>query len=43
MYSTTIDAFNYAAVFGVMLGLAIILQVENVAKISVKFVRRWKK
>jgi len=43
MYTTTIESFNYAMVFGCMLGIYILIQFETVATESVKFIRRFKK
>lgn len=42
MYTTTIETFNYAMVFGCMLGIYIMIQFESVASQSMKFIRRFK-
>lgn len=42
MYTMTIEPFNYALVFGSMLGVAILIMLERMASTAVTFMRGWK-
>ena len=42
VYELTIAPFNYAAVFGSMLGIAFIVLLENLASNAVTFVKGWR-
>lgn len=42
VYELTIEPFNYAAVFGSMLGVAMIVLLENLASNAVTFVKGWR-
>lgn len=42
VYEMTIQPFNYSAVFGSMLGLALIVLLENLATNAVTFVKGWR-
>lgn len=42
VYEMTIQPFNYSAVFGSMLGLALIVLLENLSTNAVTFVKGWR-
>lgn len=42
VYEMTVEPFNYAAVFGTMLGIAFVVLLENMASNAVTFVRGWR-
>ena len=42
VYELTITPFNYAAVFGSMLGVVFIVLLENLASNAVTFVKGWR-
>ena len=42
VYEMTIAPFNYAAVFGSMLGIALIVLLENLSTNAVTFVKGWR-
>ena len=42
VYELTITPFNYAAVFGSMLGIAFIVLLESMASNAVTFVKGWR-
>ena len=42
VYELTIEPFNYAAVFGTMLGVAFIVLLEELATNAVTFVKGWR-
>ncbi len=42
MYGIEINAFNYAAVFGVAFGMYIIANIDVIAREAVTFVKGWR-
>ena len=42
VYDLVIEPFNYSAVFGSMLGIALIILLENLASNAVTFVKGWR-
>ena len=42
VYELTISPFNYAAVFGSMLGIAFVVLLEGMASNAVTFVKGWR-
>lgn len=42
LYAMTIEPVNYAFVFGAMLGIAIIVELESLVTNALTFVRGWR-
>ena len=42
MYGIEINAFNYAAVFGVAFGIYIVTNIDVIARDAVTFVKGWR-